>query len=581
MREEKMNRKGTIRSFISYYKPHLRLFVLDMMCALVISLIDLAFPLVTKNAMETYLPNNMYQTFFAVMVIVFVAYIIRTLMEYVVTYYGHNLGVLVEADLRRDLFTHVQDLSFSFFDRNRTGHLMSRITGDLFEITELAHHGPEDLFISCVTLFGALAVMLTIEWRLALIVFSLVPVLVMLTVFQRGKMDSASSEVKEKLAGINGDVESSLSGMRTAKAYANEEYEIQKFSASNDRFKRAKRGYYKALAVYHSGFQFLMSLMNVVAIAAGGYFILRGELTYIGLITFNLYISTFLSPIRRLASFVEQYTAGMAGFRRFRELMSVEPEIKDAPDAVEMGGVRGGIEFEDVSFYYKEDKTVLEHVNLKISSGETLAIVGPSGGGKTTLCQLIPRFYDVKEGRVLIDGADIRTVTQKSLRRNIGIVQQDVFLFAGTVKDNICYGRADATMEEIEEAARKAEMHDDIMAMPDGYDTYIGERGILLSGGQRQRISIARVFLKNPPILILDEATSSLDSITESNIQHSFEALAKGRTTIVIAHRLSTVRSADMIAVIDDDGISEYGAHEELMRRNGRYAALARAQRLS
>ena len=571
--------RGHVSIFLSYYKPHLHLFLLDMACALGIALIDLAFPYVSRLSMQDLLPQNLFGAFFAVMACLLLAYLLRAGMYYIVTYLGHMMGVLIEADIRRDLFGHMQDLSFSFYDKNRTGQLMSRATNDLFEITELAHHGPEDLFISVITLGGAFCLMLTIQWKLALIVFAVVPVFVLFTIFQRRRMMRASVQVKQNMAGINGQLESSISGMRTAKAFANEDQENRKFQQSNNQFKGAKRGYYKAMATYMAGLEFALPAMNVLTITAGGWFILQGEMDYIDLITFALYISTFLTPVRKLAAFVEQFLNGMAGFKRFVELMRVEPAVQDAPDAVDMGPAQGDILVDDVSFSYDEGETVLDHVSIHIPQGETVAVVGPSGGGKSTLCQLIPRFYDVTGGRILVDGTDVRRITQHSLRQNIGIVQQDVFLFAGTIYDNIRYGKPDATQEEIVEAAKRAEIYDDIMAMPDGFQTYVGERGVMLSGGQKQRVSIARIFLKNPPILILDEATSALDSVTEARIQSAFDALAKGRTTLIIAHRLSTIRNAHRIIVVDDNRIVEEGTHEELLQSGGEYAQLYNAQK--
>ena len=573
-------RPGHLRLFLSYYRPHLGLFLLDMACALGIALVDLAFPYVSRLALNELLPESLFAAFFAVMAVLLAAYGLRAGMQYVVTYYGHMMGVLIEADIRRDLFAHMQDLSFSFYDKNRTGQLMSRATNDLFEITELAHHGPEDLFISVVTLAGAFCLMLTIRWELALIVFAVVPLFVLFTILQRRRMVRASLEVKQNMAGINGELESSISGMRTAKAFANEGAESAKFNAANDQFKGAKRGYYRAMAVYSAGLEFALPAMNVLTIAAGGWFIMRGQMDFVDLVTFSLYISTFLTPVRKLAAFVEQFLNGMAGFKRFVELMEVQPEVRDAPDAQVMGPAEGDIRVEDVSFRYSPDgEEVLTHIDLHIRPGETVAVVGPSGGGKSTLCALIPRFYDVTEGRILVDGRDVRTVTQHSLRENIGIVQQDVFLFAGTILENIRYGRPDATEAEIVEAAKRAEIYDDIMDMPDGFQTYVGERGVMLSGGQKQRVSIARIFLKNPPILILDEATSALDSLTEARIQGAFDALAQGRTTLIIAHRLSTIRNADRILVIDDNRIVEEGTHEQLLERGGEYAGLYNAQK--
>ena len=571
--------KSHVSIFLSYYKPHLHLFLLDMACALGIALIDLAFPYVSRLSMQELLPQNLFGAFFAVMACLLLAYLLRAGMYYIVTYLGHMMGVLIEADIRRDLFGHMQNLSFSFYDKNRTGQLMSRATNDLFEITELAHHGPEDLFISVITLGGAFCLMLSIQWKLALIVFAVVPLFVLFTIFQRRRMMKASVQVKQNMAGINGQLESSISGMRTAKAFANEEQENRKFQQSNNQFKGAKRDYYKAMATYMAGLEFALPAMNVLTITAGGWFILQGEMNYIDLVTFALYISTFLTPVRKLAAFVEQFLNGMAGFKRFVELMRVEPAVQDAPDAVDMDTARGDILVDDVSFSYEDGETVLDHVSIHIPQGETVAVVGPSGGGKSTLCQLIPRFYDVTGGRILVDGTDVRHLTQQSLRQNIGIVQQDVFLFAGTIYDNIRYGKPDATQEEIMEAAKRAEIYDDIMAMPDGFQTYVGERGVMLSGGQKQRVSIARIFLKNPPILILDEATSALDSVTEARIQNAFDELAKGRTTLIIAHRLSTIRNAHRIIVVDDNRIVEEGTHQELLQSGGEYAQLYNAQK--
>ncbi len=570
--------KGVVKAFISYYRPHLGLFVLDMVCALLIAGIDLSFPLVTRYAMSSLLPANAYTTFFLVIGALVLAYVLRAVFDYIVAYWGHTLGVRMEADMRRDLFTHMQTLSFRFFDKNRTGQLMSRVTTDLFDITELAHHGPEDLFISLITIIGSFIVMLSISWPLALVLIVLVPVGVVFMMLQRKRMMSASKHVKERTAGINAGLESSISGARVAKAFTNEAYEIDKFMDNNEQFKRSKGEFYSAMGVFSSGMGFFTNLFNIAVIAVGGYLIMKGGFDYIGLVTFTLYVGVFLQPIRRLTSFMEGFASGAAGFKRFRELLLEEPDIKDAPNAKELKSVRGDIEFDNVTFAYNDHTKVLSGLSLKIAAGRTLALVGPSGGGKTTLCHLIPRFYEATGGSIRIDGQDIKDVTLLSLRQNIGIVSQDVFLFAGTVKENIRYGRIDATDAEIVEAAKRAEIHDMIMDMENGYDTVVGERGVRLSGGQKQRVAIARIFLKNPPILILDEATSALDTITEAKIQQSFEELSRGRTTLVIAHRLSTVKNADEIIVIGEEGVAERGTHDQLLARGGEYARLYTSQ---
>lgn len=584
-----MHRKKTInyhtwhplRIFLSYYKAHISLFLLDMSCAFAICLIDLSFPYLSRSAMNTLLPEGKYQTFFVLVAIFVLAYIGKGLLYYVVSYWGHSFGVFVEADMRRDLFTHIASLSFGFYDSNRTGVLMSRVTNDLFEVTELAHHGPEDLFISSVTLIGAFCIMCTIEWRLAVIVFSIVPFFVLFTVLLRRKMRRVNLAVKAETAEINATVESSISGMRTVKAFGNEQDEVSKFKGRNRKYISAKRRYYRVMALFQGGMEFSTSIMPVLVIGAGGFFIMRGTMDYADLIAFTLYVTTFVTPVKKLSNFIEQFMQGMAGFSRFLELMRTKPDLDDAPDAIEMDTPKGDILFDQVSFQYKDNQEVLNHINLHISPGETLALVGHSGGGKTTLCQLIPRFYDVSSGRVLIDGQDVRSVTQQSLRRNIGIVQQEVFLFADSILENIRYGRPDATDSEVVEAAKRAEIHGDILAMPDGYLTFVGERGVMLSGGQKQRISIARIFLKDPPILILDEATSALDSIAEAKIQASFDQLCEGRTSIVIAHRLSTIRGADRIAVVEGGQIIEEGTHQELLQLHGEYARLVQVQQTS
>lgn len=578
MNQKDYKNRGIMHIFLSYFRPHWKLFLLDIVCALMLAVIDLAYPLISRTAMYDLLPEKAYATFFTVMGIVVAAYLVRSLLQFVITYWGHLFGVRVEADIRRDLFRHMQTLGYDFFDQHRTGQLMSRLTTDLFELTELAHHGPEDLFISCATILGALIIMFTIEWRLALVISILIPIFLIVVIARRRKLGHVSRQVKAKTAAITTEIESSLSGMRTSKAFANENRAYEKFSDAAERFKNSKRAFHKEMGIFFGFMEFFLSIMSVAVTTVGGWLIMNEQLNYIDLITFSLYISSFISPIRKLVSFAEQYAVGIAGLQRFTEIMRTDPTVADAPDAVELTHVQGSIQVSHVDFAYDSDLDVLHDVSLHVTPGETIAIVGPSGGGKTTLCQLIPRFYEVSSGSIQIDGLDVRQVSQSSLRRSIGIVQQDVFLFADTVLENIRYGKPDATMDEIIEAAKKAEIYDDILAMPHGFDTYVGERGTLLSGGQKQRIAIARIFLKNPPILILDEATSALDTITESKIQHAFDTLAQGRTTLIIAHRLSTIRNATRILVIADGKIQEQGSHDELLARNGIYTDLYTTQ---
>ena len=570
-----------LRIFLSYFRPHLGLFTLDIACATVASLIDLAFPLLSRYAINSMLPAGAFRLFFTVMGIMAAAYALRGFLYYVIGYWGHTFGIRVEADIRRDLFRHMQSLGYDFYDRNRTGQLMSRLTSDLFEITELAHHGPEDLIISLLTIAGALVVMFTIEWRLALVVVVILPILILVLVLRRRKMSEVSKNVKKRTAAINAEIESSLSGIRTAKAFANERVELEKFDGANERFKVSKREFHKEMGIFTGSLEFFMSILSVAVVTVGGALIMGDRMELVDLFTFTLYIGTFTNPVRKLVNFAEMFANGFAGLNRFAELMRTEPDLQDASDAVPLEHVRGEIDVEHVGFAYDGDLEVLDDVSLHVKPGETIAIVGPSGGGKSTLCRLIPRFYDVTKGDIKIDGLDVRAVTQESLHHAIGVVQQDVFLFSDTIGNNIRYGKPGASMDEVIEAAKRAEIYDDIMQMPDGFDTYVGERGTLLSGGQKQRVSIARIFLKNPPILILDEATSALDSVTESKIQSALDALAVGRTTLIIAHRLSTIRSASRILVIGGGKIVEQGTHDELMKKNGLYAELKRTQDLS
>lgn len=578
MTTKEYQNKSPLAIFLSYFGNHRRLFAIDILCATLIAAIDLAFPLVTRKALYEMLPNQMYRTFFTVMVAVVCCYVLRSALNYIVAYYGHTFGIRVEADIRADLFAHMQEMSFDFYDENRTGQLMSRLTSDLFELTELAHHGPEDLLTSCLTILGALAVMGSIRWQLALVVAVLIPIFVAVVMAMRRSMSRASKATKQKTAHINTEIESSLSGIRTAKAFGNEAVETARFRDANEVFKTSKREFHKAMGRFNSSMEFFLCSMNVVVIGVGGYYVMQGQMDYPDLVTFALYISSFVTPVRKLCNFSELFANGFAGLNRFVEIMGTEPTVRDRENAADLEQVRGEIRVDDVSFAYDGALDVLHNVSLTVRPGETVAIVGPSGGGKSTLCQLIPRFYDVTDGSISIDGQDIRDVTQRSIHKNIGIVQQDVFLFADTVLENIRYGKPDATLEEVIEAAKKAEIYEDIQAMPQGFQTYVGERGTLLSGGQKQRIAIARIFLKNPPILILDEATSALDSVTEAKIQRAFDALAVGRTTLIIAHRLSTIRSAGRIVSIADGVITESGTHEELLKTGGLYAQLYKTQ---
>ncbi|MDR2784279.1 MAG: ABC transporter ATP-binding protein/permease, partial [Treponema sp.] len=577
--------------FASYYRPHWKLFAADMFCALLISAVDLAFPMLTRYTLEKLLGQNLLRLFACVVVLMVFIYILRLGFSFFVTYWGHTVGTYIEADMRRDLFNHLQELPFSFYDNHRTGHIMSRVTTDLFEVTELAHHGPEDLFISALTLSGSFILILTIRWELALILAVMIPLFVIHTALSRRRLMAASRKVKERTAEINAALESSISGIRVAKAFTNENYESQKFSAGNENFKLARKGYYRAMAFFNSKIEFINSILMVTVIAAGGFLITRGRMNLADLVACNLFVTAFLQPIRRLQNFVEQFTTGMAGFARFLEIMRMESDITDREDAVRLENVQGNISYNDVTFSYfkktrdtdaapaghfvsdqKQKHYVLDHISLTVPAGSTTALVGPSGGGKTTLCHLLPRFYEISDGSITIDGVDIRNFTLLSLRGNIGIVQQEVFLFAGTIGENIGYGKTGAADDEIIEAAKQAEIHDDILRMPAGYDTPVGERGIKLSGGQKQRVSIARIFLKNPSILILDEATSALDTATEQKIQRALEKLSRGRTTLIIAHRLSTVRNAGSIIVLGDRGILQRGRHEELLAQGGLYA---------
>lgn len=570
--------ENPLKIFFSYYKPHLKLFIADMICAFLIAAIDVAFPMFSRYALDILIPNGNLRIFTFFIIILGGGYFLRWLCNWFVNYWGHIFGNRIEQDMRRDVFSHLEKLPFSFYDTNRTGKIMARATTDLFEITELAHHGPEDFFIAILTIFGSFFLLLKIRWELAIIVIISMPIILFIVIFSRRNLSKTSKKVKETTAEINANLESSISGIRVTKGFVNEELENKNFDTMNKKYSHAKRIRFKYIAFFHSNIELCNNLLSLLVLAAGGYFIMKGKMTLPDLVAANLFIASFTAPIRKLTNFVEQFSTGMAGFSRFLEIMQTEPEEPDSPDAAEILASRGNISFEHVNFSYANNIQVLSDINFTVKSGEKFALVGSSGGGKSTICNLIPRFYEISEGQILLDGINIKKIKRNSLRNQIGIVQQDVFLFAGSVRENIAYAKPNATEQEIILAAKRAEIHDDIMNMPDGYETIVGERGIKLSGGQKQRISIARCFLKNPPILILDEATSALDTATEIKIQKAFDELSKGRTTIVIAHRLSTIKNADKIAVINHKTICETGTHSDLIAKQGEYYKLCQAQ---
>lgn len=568
-----------LKVFFSYYRPHLDLFVADMICAFFIAVIDVSFPFVTRHLLNTLIPKGAMRLFFCMIAFLLAVYCIRWVCVWFVNYWGHVFGVKVETDMRRDVFSKLEKQSFSFFDTHLTGHLMSRVTTDLFEVTELAHHGPEDIMTSLLTLLGSFFILLRIRWELAIVVFAFLPLVIFIAIRNRKKLSESSRLVKDKTSVINGALENSLTGIRVTQGFTAESLEVEKFAQSNITYKESKKDFYKVMSTFHANVDFFMALLSLLVVALGGYFIMQKKMTLPDLIAANLFVATFTNPVRKLVNFsVEQFSTGMAGFNRFLEIMRTDTSIKEADDAVELLSARGNISFKNVCFSYNEKTSVLENINLEIKAGEHFAFVGESGGGKTTICNLIPRFYEVTGGSISLDGIDLKRIKLENLRRQIGLVQQDVFLFAGTIKENIAYGKANATDDEIITAAKRAEIHDDIMKMPEGYDSLVGERGLKLSGGQKQRISIARCFLKNPPILILDEATSALDSATELKIQNAFDELSKGRTTLVIAHRLSTIKNADKIAVVEGKNITECGSHQELISLGGKYASLWKNQ---
>lgn len=570
-----MKKQNYLKRFIPYYKPHLKLFIIDMVCAFIISVFNLVYPYITKEIINTYVPQKMLYFMLAGLGALLVLYVIKAVLNYVLQYWGHLVGVRMQADMRSELFRHLQKLPFSYFDENKTGVIMSRMTNDLFQISELAHHGPEDVFLSVITIIGAFIVLLTINVYLALIVFACVPVIVVCAVVLRKRMKKVSAEVRVAQGEINADIESAVSGIRVSRAYGAEAHECEKFERGNAEFVRAKSGQYKVMGQFFSSMNFFMDFLYFAVLLAGGLFFYYNKINAGEFTAFVLYITTLISPIRTLVSIYEQIQDGMTGFKRFCDIMDAEPE-KENVNALNPDILRGEIEFDNVTFGYGSDegRSVISGFSMKIPAGKTIALVGPSGGGKTTICHLIPRFYEVDSGTITVDGYPIKNLNRSVLRKNIGIVQQDVFLFNGTIRENIAYGDFSASEEQIIEAAKKANIHDYIMGLPDGYDTNVGERGVKLSGGQKQRVSIARAFLKNPPVLILDEATSALDNATEMLIQDALAHLSEGRTTLVVAHRLSTVKNADEIIVVTPEGIAERGTHEQLIAQNGMYKEL-------
>ena len=562
-----------LKRFIRYYKPYKKLFILDLLAAFLVSACDLFYPMITRNIINDVIPNKQIKLLFVFAVVLTLIFLIKAGLNYFMQYWGHVVGVRMQADMRRDLFDKLQDMPNKYFDNNKTGVIMSRIINDLLDISELAHHGPEDLFISLVMLVGSFIILCTINVPLTIITFAIIPFLLFYTIHKRNKMKKAFKETRVKTGEVNATIENSISGVRVTKSFGNKAYEMEKFDKSNGIFKKAREHAYKAMAEYFSGMFFLVDMLELIVLIAAGYFTYLGKINIGDFAAYLLYIKMFLQPIRKLINFNEMFQNGMSGFERYEEIMNEENE-KEIPNAKELKDVKGKITIKDVTFRYDNKESILENFNLDIEAGKMVALVGPSGGGKTTICNLIPRFYDYESGQIFIDDVDISTVTLKSLRENIGIVQQDVFLFTGTIKENIMYGNPNATDEEVIEAAKNACLHDFIMGLEDGYDTFIGERGVKLSGGQKQRISIARIFLKNPAILILDEATSALDNVTEYEIQKALEELSKDRTTLVVAHRLSTVKNSDEIVVLTDKGIEERGTHEELMKLGGVYSNL-------
>lgn len=567
-----------LAKFFSYYKPHKRLFIIDFTSAIIVAILELFFPLAVQWFIDDLLPTGEWGMIVKVSVLLLLVYMLSTVLNFIVNYLGHKLGINIETDMRQQLFNHVQRQSFRFFDNTKTGHIMSRITNDLFDIGEFAHHGPEDFFIAIMTFIGAFIIMFNVNPTLALIAIVMVPFLTWLVTYSNIKMNNAWKEMYSKIADVNGRVEDSVSGVRVVKSFTNEQFEMSRFKEQNSFFRSAKLYAYKVMAGTHSGIYMMTRLLTLVVLVVGAWLSFNGKLSYGELVSFVLYTNVLIKPVDKISALLELYPKGMAGFKRFRDLIEQEPEVQDKQGAIHIPSLKGDISFNEVSFYYDSSKQVLNNISFSLKAGETIAFVGPSGAGKTTICSLIPRFYDVNSGAITIDGIDLRDMTQKSLREQIGIVQQDVFLFTGTIRENIAYGKLDAKFEEIQAAAEKAHLKTFIEDLPDGYETQIGERGLKLSGGQKQRLAIARMFLKNPPILILDEATSALDTETEMIIQQSLTELAENRTTLVIAHRLATIRNADRVLVVTPNGIEEEGTYDELVAAGGVFANLHHIQ---
>jgi len=567
-----------LKRFFSYYKPYKGLFILDFSCAIIAALLELAFPLAVNRVVDDLLPSGNLAFILWACVGLFAIYIVSSALHYVVTYWGHKLGVNIETDMRKELFTHIQKQPFRFFDNNKTGHLVSRMTNDLMDIGEIAHHGPEDLFIALMTLTGAFGLMLSINWKLAILTFIIIPLIIYLSLYFSRKMSRAFDRMFADIADFNARVENNVSGMRVVQAFTNEDHEIAQFTENNSRFRNTKLIAYKIMAWNSSISYILMKVVSIFVLLCGTWFVIQGNMSYGEFIAFVLLSNVFLQPIQQINSVIEMYPKGIAGFRRYLDLLETEPDIANTSEAEDVTQLQGNINYQNVSFGYENKENVLEKINLSIRAGETVALVGPSGAGKTTICSLLPRFYDVKNGKITIDDIDTKKMTLESLRSHIGVVQQDVFLFDGTIRENIAYGKLGASEEEIWEAAKKAQLEDIILSQSNGLDTMIGERGAKLSGGQKQRLSIARMFLKNPSILILDEATSALDTETEIAIQKALAKLSKGRTTLVIAHRLATIKNADRIIVVTEEGIKEQGNHSELLEMKGAYSRLHEAQ---